>query len=50
MESGPELYNDMVLAYENGAKYIVVFDSNANYTQNVLTQNVLQGQEDNSTL
>jgi len=36
MESGPELYQDMMLAYENGAKYIVVFDSNANYTQNVL--------------
>jgi hypothetical protein len=36
MEPGPDLYNDMVLAYENGAKYIVVFDSNANYTQNVL--------------
>ncbi len=41
MEPGPELYNDMVLAYENGAKYIVIFDSNANYTQNVLTQGQL---------
>jgi len=28
MESGEELYNDMVLAYDNGAKYIIVFDSN----------------------
>ena len=36
MENGTELYNDMVLAYENGAKYIIVFDSNENYTQNVL--------------
>jgi hypothetical protein len=42
MENGTELYNDMTLAYENGAKYIIVFDSNANYTQNVLTQNVSQ--------
>ena len=41
MESGPELYNDMVLAYENGAKYIIVFDSNENYTQNVLQQGQL---------
>ena len=41
MESGPELYNDMKLAYENGAKYIVVFDSNANYTENVLQQGQL---------
>jgi hypothetical protein len=41
MEPGPELYNDMVLAYENGAKYIVIFDSNTNYTQNVLVQGQL---------
>jgi hypothetical protein len=41
MESGPELYNDMMLAYENGAKYIVVFDSNANWTENVLQQGQL---------
>jgi hypothetical protein len=41
MESGPELYNDMVMAYENGAKYILVFDSNKEYTQNVLQQDQL---------
>ncbi len=41
MESGPQLYNDMVLAYENGAKYIIVFDSNENYTQSVLQQGQL---------
>lgn len=29
LEDGPSLYHDMVLAYENGAKYIVVFDSDA---------------------
>jgi hypothetical protein len=38
MESGPELYNDMILAYNNGAKYIIVFDTNANFTENVLQQ------------
>jgi hypothetical protein len=38
MEPGPQLYNDMVSAYENGAKYIIIFDSNKNWTQNVLTQ------------
>ncbi len=38
IESGPELYNDMVLAYDNGAKYIVVFDTNENYTQDILGQ------------
>jgi hypothetical protein len=41
MEPGPELYNDMILAYENGAKYIVVFDSNPNWTENVLQQGQL---------
>ncbi len=41
MESGPELYNDMVLAYNNDAKYIIIFDTNANYTQNVLQQGQL---------
>ena len=28
IESGTQLYNDMLLAYDNGAKYIIVFDSN----------------------
>jgi hypothetical protein len=36
IESGEELYNDLVLAYENGAKYILIFDSNENYTQGIL--------------
>jgi hypothetical protein len=36
LESGEELYNDLVLAYENGAKYILVFDTNENYTQSTL--------------
>ena len=38
MEPGPELYDDMVSAYENGAKYIIVFDSNKDWTENVLRQ------------
>ena len=38
MEPGHELYNDMVSAYENGAKYIIVFDSNKDWTENVLQQ------------
>jgi hypothetical protein len=36
IESGPELFNDMVLAYDNGAKYIIVFDSNVEWTQGIL--------------
>ena len=27
LEDATELYNDMLLAYQNGAKYIVIFDS-----------------------
>jgi hypothetical protein len=38
IESGTELYNDLVLAYENGAKYILVFDSNKNYTEGILEE------------
>jgi len=38
IESGEELYKDLVLAYENGAKYIVVFDSNKGYTQGILKE------------
>ncbi len=36
--SGPELYEDLVLAYENGAKYVVIFDSDKNYTQGILKE------------
>jgi len=38
LESGEELYDDLVLAYENGAKYILVFDANENCTQRTLKQ------------
>ena len=38
IESGTELYNDLVLAYENGAKYVLVFDTNENYTQGILKE------------
>jgi hypothetical protein len=42
IESGEELYNDMILAYNNGAKYILVFDSNNNYTQGILKEEHLE--------
>jgi hypothetical protein len=38
IESGTELYEDLVLAYENGADYIVVFDTNKNYTHGILKE------------
>jgi hypothetical protein len=42
IESGAELYKDLILAYDNGAKYILVFDSNDNYTQGILKEEHLQ--------
>jgi hypothetical protein len=42
LESGPELYKDLVLAYDNGAKYVLVFDSNVDYTQGILKEEHLQ--------
>jgi hypothetical protein len=41
LESGSQLYDDMLYAYQNGAKYVIVFDSNPDYTQNVLQQEQL---------
>ena len=38
LESEKELYDDLVLAYENGAKYILIFDTNKNYTHGVLKE------------
>ena len=38
IESGEELYNDLLVAYDNGAKYIIVFNSNKEYTDNILRQ------------
>jgi hypothetical protein len=36
IESGAELYNDLLVAYDNGAKYIMVFDSNEDHTEGIL--------------
>ena len=38
IESGKELYADLMLAYENGAKYIVILNTNEDYTQGILEQ------------
>ena len=45
IESGAELYNDLVYAYDNGAKYILVFDTNENYTQGILEEEHLEALE-----
>ena len=46
IESGSELYEDMVLAYENGAKYILVFDTNENYTEGILKEEHFEALEE----
>ena len=43
--TGEELFDDLVLAYENGAKYILVFDSNEEYTDTILTHEHLDAME-----
>ena len=40
--SGADLYKDLILAYDNGAKYILVFDSNEAHTQGILKEEHLQ--------
>jgi hypothetical protein len=42
IESGEELYNDLVLAYDNGAKYIVVYDGNKGWTGGIFKQEHLE--------
>lgn len=46
LESGSALYDDLVLAYENGANYILVFDTNKNYTNSVLDETHLEALKD----
>jgi hypothetical protein len=43
--SGKELYDDLVLAYENGAKYALVFDSDEDYSESTLSQEHLDALE-----
>jgi parallel beta-helix repeat protein len=38
MESADELYKDMVLAYNSGAKYVAVYDSTEEWQDNALTE------------
>ncbi len=45
LESGSELYKEMILAYDNGAKYIVIFDSNPDYTGDILQAEHLQAMQ-----
>ena len=45
IESGEELFNDMVLAYDNGAKYIVIFDGNEGWTGGILQQEHLDAMQ-----
>ena len=45
LENASQLYNDMLYAYQNGAKFILVFDSNLNFTENILQPDQLDTME-----
>jgi hypothetical protein len=45
IESGEQLYVDMKFAYDSGAKYILIFDSNKGWTQGILQQEHLQAMQ-----
>jgi hypothetical protein len=45
LESGKDLLTDMIWAYQSGAKYIVVFDSNEDWTQDILGQDQLNAMQ-----
>ena len=45
IESGDELYEDMIAAYVNGAKYILVFDSDENYKSEILERQHFEAME-----
>jgi hypothetical protein len=38
LESGTQLYNDLVLSYDSGAKYLVVYDASQGFQNTTLTQ------------
>jgi len=42
IESSLELFKDLMLAYKNGAGYIVIFDSNEDYTHGTLKKEQLE--------
>ena len=42
LESGNELYKDLIYAYDSGAKYVFVFDTNEDYTHGVLKEEHLE--------
>lgn len=41
IESGLNLFKDLILSYKNGARYIVVFDTNEDYTHGTLEKEQL---------
>ncbi len=45
IESGQALYDDLVLAYDEGAKYILIFDTNKEYDQDILQQEHVQAMQ-----
>jgi hypothetical protein len=46
METGEELYDDMIYAYNSGAKYILVYDANEGWTDGILGDDHFQAMRD----
>ena len=42
LEPAPQLYDDMVLAYDSGAKYIAIYDSSHNFTTTTLNKDYFE--------
>ncbi len=45
LESGEDLYNDLIYAYNAGAKYIVIYDANEGWTQDILQPEHIQAMQ-----
>ena len=45
LESGQDLYNDLIYAYNAGAKYIVIYDANEGWTQDILAPEHIQAMQ-----
>ncbi len=41
--SGPQLYDDMVFAYDSGAKYVVIYDASDGWMETTLTEDHFDG-------
>ncbi|NLE06211.1 MAG: hypothetical protein GX638_15595, partial [Crenarchaeota archaeon] len=46
LETGSQLYEDLVMAYNSGAKYAVIYDASQGYSKSTLTEDHLKAMQD----